>query len=196
MVPPMLSPPVLTGVTPDCTVICFTCAGSKYDSGGFMWLAQADAMIMPFIITLMRSLAMPCITGRAETPPAVCRLTPGASPRSCAVSLLTGACAAMALPVMTAPLAGASGAAASRGAGGTDSSGAVRFTGVFFTVLAGFGFFCITSTGGSVALCACAPPESPMKAGSTSAAAPAMRAQRALSVPDIPVKNGCGIKLP
>ncbi len=158
-----------------------------------MWLPQAGAMIMPFIITLTRSSSMPWITGKLETPPPWYRLTPGALPASDAVSFVTGALSAIAAPEIVVLLAGASesdGGAwrSATGAGSSTTAGAF-FCGVFFTVLAGFGFFCMTSTGGSVADCACAVADRMAEADSNSAAAPARRAQCALMLRRLPVSN-------
>ena len=56
--------------------------GSGLESGGFIWLAQAEVGCTPPTMIFSRSSAMPWIAGRRETPPASLMLTPGVFSKS------------------------------------------------------------------------------------------------------------------
>jgi hypothetical protein len=88
MVPPMLSPPALTGEMPAKTLSTPTLVGSRYDNAGFMWLGQDAIRSMPSTLMRRRSSARPWMAGRLDTPPAPYRLTPGISDSRLAVSLV------------------------------------------------------------------------------------------------------------
>src|ERR1035438_4186471 len=88
IVPPMLSPPLLTGVIPAITFTLPTLPGSIYDKGGFMWLLQCGAMDIPLTTTFTRSSNSPWMAGRLDKPPLAARLSPGTSAKSEAVSLV------------------------------------------------------------------------------------------------------------
>ena len=70
MLPPIESPPALTGVMPAYTRTEATCDGSMYDSGAFMWFGHDAIASTPSMVMRKRSSARPRITGSAETPPA------------------------------------------------------------------------------------------------------------------------------
>ena len=48
-----------------------------YESGGFMCELQAEARVMPLMVSLTRSSPRPCKAGSPDTPPLEAMLTPG-----------------------------------------------------------------------------------------------------------------------